>query len=142
MTESQPSNIASGTPTASGIVGDYAKAVDRMTELTNAHVLKWDVADVADAKVSSQQKVLAAYDARYDNKTVRFLEMEAPIGSEGRLSLLMNGRRSENSLALIDRNGSPLFAFPKNLELIELLAAIKRQIADIDSFISALFADA
>lgn len=167
MPNSQPSNAVTV------IVGDDAyweKAVERMTELTRAGTLKWDVVDATEAQVSSAGEVIAAYDARYDNKIVRFLEAEPPLpmprsaaamlhaATQAQAAMLhaatqpsalysLSGaparkRQSVYSLALIDVNGAPLFAFPKNVELIELLAAIKYQIAGIESFVNALFAAA
>ncbi len=109
--------------------------------------------------MSSVGEVIAAYDARYDNKIVRFLEAEPPLPMPGSVTAMLHDlaqsptlyglpgaparkRQSVYSLALIDVNGAPLFAFPKNVELIELLAAIKYQIAGIESFVNALFAAA
>ncbi len=155
MAQSEPSNIVSVTP---GDLSYWKKAVERMVELTKANRLKWETVDAAGAKVSSSRKVYSAYDAVYDGRTARFLETEPSTQaitalqkvleeSDGLLRLYgtapqQHTQQKEYQLLLVDSNGVALFLFPNGLPLIELLAAIKAQIADVESFVNALFAAA
>lgn len=155
MSESQPSNIVSVTP---GDLSYWKNAVKRMAELTRANKLRWETVDAANAKASSSRKIHSAYDAVYDGKTARFLETEPNSRAMTALEKMFqetdgllrpydtrpqqDAPQKEYRLLLVDTNGVALFVFPNGLPLIELLKAIKTQIADVESFVNALFAAA
>lgn len=138
MIESKMSNIVSGTPRG---IEYWQSAVDKMERMTYLKALKWDVVEAQFATASSLNKVFAAYDARYNDQIVRIVEADPGKNNNMIVSMVDPGRRQfEYSLLLIDENGSPLFTFPSNLKLVELVAAIKAQLANAVDFVEALLA--
>ena len=157
MQQNKPSNNA----TAIAEDPKWNDAVARITELTREGKIKWDSVDPDDAQISSPYEVYAAYDSRYSGKIVRFLEVAVQSAgftsskSSTVLELLGGSyslpksdekvwrrRNTVYSLVLVDVTGVPLFSFPRSVELVELLTAIKQQRADVDGFLNALFAEA
>jgi hypothetical protein len=125
----------------------WADAVSQIIKLTQEGRIKWKPADIS-TLVATASRITSAYDADYGGKTLRLQQVNPPMDStDAYLSAqarihgepYLSNDRSVLSLRLVDDNGSPLFVFPNVEAMSELLSAVKYQLADVDTFIEALY---
>lgn len=127
----------------------WVEAVDKIAQLTREGTIKWSAVETTAMKVPGQT-VLSAYQAEFDRRTLLLQEttpeVQTPSGSGATrgayvLNTMLGSARFNQrvfSLRIVDDNKSPLFVFPNVPNVVDLMAAIKYQLADIDSFLGSL----
>jgi len=129
----------------------WVEAIDKIAQLTREGTIKWSAVEASAVK-ALRQIVISAYQDEFEGKTMLLQETMPEARAVTGLGIAtdsvaasinaMIGQASSNqktfSLRIVDDNKSPLFVFPNVPNVVELMAAIKYQLADIDSFLGSL----
>lgn len=129
----------------------WVEAIDKIAQLTREGTIKWSPVESSAVKASGRA-VLSAYQTEFEGRVLLLQETTPEVqpgviygADTDPLAAILNYRISQSrsthrvlSLRIVDNNKSPLFVFPDVPNVVELMAAIKYQLADIDSFLGSL----
>ena len=152
----------SETQTLDAIVENkWTDAVNDLVALTESRDIQWTTADSSSfpalGKDTSDREIAvqAVYEAEYKEKRLQLQETGVQLPQVG--NPLQNGtfsggwrkpvvqevalRTADGRLRLLDAKANVVFVFPQTPNMVELLAAVKYQIADVESFLKMLHQD-
>lgn len=154
--------VGAAIQSSDNVVEDkWVNGVNDLVALTESRDIQWTTADPSSFPALGKDAsgrdiaVQAVYEAEYKGKRLQLQETGVQLPQVG--TPLQNGtfsggwrktvvqevalRTADGRLRLLDAKANVVFVFPQTPNMVELLAAVKYQIADVESFLKMLHQD-